>query len=74
MANVSVSIVGAIKEVASAIKTYYQTRHEVYHIKMDKKLRKGLDYGEKYILMNESDDDKKETYLKKYRTRFFKYN
>lgn len=69
------TIAGAIKEGLSLWKSFINTRESAYNRKMDKKLRKALEYGEKFILTSELEDSQERTKkLKRYKNKFFKYN
>ena len=67
------SIVEMIKEGLSAWKKFIETRQDAYNRKMDRNMRRAIDYGEKYIRENEAEDTN-EKLLIRYSKKFFRYN
>lgn len=65
------AILKTVQEGLSLWKSFIETREEAYRRNMDKRMRKCIDCAEKYILADESGDEKMK---KKYKEQFFKFN
>lgn len=70
-------IAKAIKEALSLWRAYLEGRQAAYERKMDKRMRKAVEAGERYIRTNidpELTDGVRNRRLGKYEKDFFKYN
>ncbi len=66
--------IGAITAIGNAISEVSKVLGKWMASSQRRKMTKAIDAGEKYILMNESNDKNKKRKLRYYKKRFFKFN